>query len=266
MTGLDGLTTRGWQVFDHDPRLAIWADAALPLAQQIAADPQARGDWLRCGGTWFAGVNIFPNGADGAVPGRVPPLDCAALEAGLASVGASEIALDAAQISICYPGYPQPWDGESPANFRFRRDRDAAHVDGLLRDANRNRSLGEVHGFILGIPLSETPAEASPLVVWEGSHEVMRAAFRARLAGIAPAEWHREDVTECYVAARRRVFETCRRVRVAVAPGSAYLVHRLALHGVAPWGAAGGQTPRVIAYFRPDPFPGATPDWWLELA
>ncbi|MBY8975562.1 hypothetical protein KHP62_07085 [Rhodobacteraceae bacterium NNCM2] len=265
MTGTEDLLDKGWQAFGHDPALADWVEAALPVAREVEADPQARTDWLRCGGTWFAGVNIFPNDASGAVPGRVPPLKARALDAGLAPLGITEIALDPAQISICYPGYPQPWEGESEANFRFRRDRDAAHVDGLLRDAARNRSLGEVHGFILGIPLNECSPEASPMVVWEGSHEVMRAAFRERFAGLAPEDWRHEDITECYVATRRRVFETCRRVTVQVAPGSAYLVHRLALHGVAPWVQGAGETPRIIAYFRPDPFPGRSPEWWLDL-
>lgn len=265
MTAKDDLLTRGWTRFAHDPDLATWVEAARPVAEEILADPAAREAWLRCGGTWFAGVNIFPNDPDGAVPGRVPELRGRALAAGLSALGISGISLDTAQISVCFPGYPLPWEGESDANFRFRRDRDAAHVDGLLRDDARRRSLGEVHGFVLGLPLTDTPPAAAPLVVWEGSHEIMRAAFRERFAGIAPADWGAEDVTDCYVATRRHVFEACDRVEVHARPGEAYLIHRLALHGVAPWGQDGGEMPRMIAYFRPDPFPGSPPDWWLDL-
>ncbi len=255
---------RGWVVFEADPAVSAWVEAARPLAEEIAADPQARADWLRCGGTWFAGVNVFPNGPDGAVPARgVPPLAGAPVDFVAERLGLSGFAWDRAQISVCYPGYPQPWEGESEAAFRFRLKRDAAHVDGLLRDAERRRSLGETHGFILGLPLSDTPAGAAPFVVWEGSHEVMRRAFRRRFAGIAPEDWGREDVTEAYQAARREAFETCPRVEIQARPGEATLVHRLALHGVGPWRAPEGP-PRAIAYFRPDPAPGAPPQWWVE--
>ncbi|MEM9099678.1 MAG: hypothetical protein AAGC79_14285 [Pseudomonadota bacterium] len=263
MTPLETLADRGWVQLPSDPGLRDWVAAASPLAEEIAADPVHQAQWLRCGGTWFAGVNIFPNDQSGAVPGRVPALRGATLDTALASIGAETIALDQAQISVCYPGYPQPWEQESEANFRFRRDRDAAHVDGLLRDQNRRRSLGEVHGFILGIPLTDSPPEAAPLVVWEGSHHVMRGALAERLSGIAPEQWSDEDLTDTYVTTRKSIFETCQRVPVHTKPGEAYLIHRLALHGVAPWGDEGGDAPRFIAYFRPDPFPGASPEWWL---
>ena len=75
---------------------------------------------------------------------------------------------------------------------------------------------------------------------------------------------HGEDVTDAYTAARRKVFGTCRRVTVAARPGESYLAHRLCLHGVAPWAEnAGREGMRAIAYFRPDPFPGASAEWWL---
>jgi hypothetical protein len=162
-------------------------------------------------------------------------------------------------------GYPQPWEGETEAAFRYRRDRDAAHVDGLRRVMpGRRRLLGETHGFILGIPLTETRPDAAPFVVYEGSHELMRRALAARLKGIPAERWAEEDVTEVYTEARREAFETCPRVPVAARPGQAYVAHRLVLHGVAPWGDSPETVPRVIAYFRPDPFPGQLPGWWLE--
>lgn len=265
MTLKERFLEKGWVALPPDPALADWVAAARPVAEDLLASPEARAAWLRCGGTWFAGVNIFPNDAAGAVPGQeVPPLAGDWFRQALDVVDLDEVALDRAQISVCLPGYPQPSDEETEAAFRFRRDRDAAHVDGLLRFEGRRRRLGETHGFVLGLPLTAVPEEASPLVVWEGSHEMVRAAFRERLAGVPPAAWEDEDLTEAYVAVRQRAFAECRRVTVQVPPGSSYLVHRLALHGVAPWEEGGGTDPRIIAYFRPDPFPGALPAWWLE--
>jgi hypothetical protein len=257
---------RGWCRFAHDPVLAEWARAARPVAEATRHDPELRARWLRCGGTWFAGVHALPNDASGAVPDAgVPPLAGQAVDFVAQVLRLGGIALDRAQVSICFPGYPQPWEGESEAAFRFRRDRDAAHVDGLKRyEPGRRRRPGETHAFILGIPLTETPEDAAPFTVYEGSHELMRRAFRARLAGIAPSGWAEEDVTDAYVAARREAFAACPRVRLHARPGEAYIVHRLALHGVAPWGAAGGTAPRVIAYFRPEADFPETPDWWIE--
>ena len=232
------------------------------MAERLAADPG--GEW-RCGGTWFPGVNILPNDASGALAGG-PPLGGAAVEFVRERLGPSGFAWDAGQLSICAPGYPRPGAGESAAAARFRRDRDAAHVDGLLREPpSTARRLGETHGFVLGLPLwGVAAAGASPMVVWEGSHEVMRAAFRAAFAGVAPERWGGVDLAEIYQQARRRCFETLRRVEVTAPVGGAYVIHRLALHGVAPWTAADGAPQRAVAYFRPDPFPGASPEWWLD--
>jgi hypothetical protein len=257
---------RGWCAFDHDPVLSAWVEAVRPVAEATLHDPDLRSRWLRCGGTWFAGVNALANDASGAVPDRnVPPLAGVAVDFIHSVLGLDRIAWDRAQVSICFPGYPQPWDGESDAAFRFRRDRDAAHIDGLRRvEPGRRRKLDETHAFILGIPLTETRPDAAPFTVYEGSHEMMRRAFRARLAGIAPANWPQEDVTEAYVAARREAFETCARVQVHTNPGQAYLAHRLSLHGVAPWGNSTETSPRAIVYFRPEPAGEDVPDWWLE--
>lgn len=258
---------RGWIAFPYDQAIADWVAAARPVADRVEADPELRANWLRCGGTWFAGVNAFPNDATGAVPADgVPPFRGKVVEFIEDTLEYRDFDWDAAQISICYPGYPKPWEGESDAAFRFRRDRDAAHVDGLKRsDPGRRRHPSETHAFILGVPLTEVAPAAAPLVVWEGSHEIMRAAFAKRLAEIDPLTWSGEDVTDTYVAARREVFETCNRVAVHAEPGACYMVHRLALHGVAGWDAsAAGSAKRSIAYFRPDPRPGASPAWWLE--
>lgn len=256
--------TLGWQRFPFDPEIADWVRRAKPVAEAVLADPDQRAQWLRCGGTWFAGVNVLPNDADGAMlADGVPALSGSVIDFINDQLGLAEFGWDLAQVSICFPGYPQPWDGETDAAFGFRKNRDAAHVDGLLRSgADRRRTLGEVHGFILGLPMTDPGPEAAPVTVYEGSHEKMRAAFRDRFAGIPPNEWAAEDVTDIYVETRRDCFQTCPRVTIYAKPGEAYLIHRLALHGVAPWIAGEGK--RMIAYFRPDPFPDADPDWWLK--
>lgn len=78
--------------------------------------------------------------------------------------------------------------------------------------------------------------------------------------------WPDIDLTDAYHAARREIFDTCPRVAVHARPGEAYLVHRLALHGVAPW-AKDAKAPsegRMIVYFRPE-LPGP-PGSWLTAA
>lgn len=240
----------GWRLFPFEQAVADWAaharQVAIPRTQDMALFP----DWLRCGGTWFVGVNLLPNDASGRLPGG-PPLDGAAMD--YLHAQAMMAPLDQAQVSVIYPGYPQPSSAESPAAHRFRRDRDAAHVDGLLPEGpEKRRHLREPHAFVLGLPLNA--ASASPMVVWEGSHEIMRAAFSARLDGIEPARWPETDLTETYHAARKQCFALCPRVEIRARPGEAYLIHRLALHGVAPWrdGDAASPEGRMIAYFRPE--------------
>ena len=156
---------------------------------------------------------------------------------------------------MIYPGYPKPYDEESETAFGYRLRRDAAHVDGLLPVGDaRRRHLMERHAYILGLPLTDCGDDASPVTIWEGSHHVMRKAFERALGGTSQEEWDRLDLTDIYQAARRDVFETCTRVTVPARPGEAYLVHRLALHGVAPWqaGAAAPEAGRMIVYFRPE--------------
>ncbi|MEM9781831.1 MAG: hypothetical protein AAF899_05090 [Pseudomonadota bacterium] len=262
----------GFLRFDHDPALADWVAALRPYARRLARDPALNAAWLRCGESWFAGVNVLQASGDGSVAeAGTGPLPGAAMAFVRAALGLDGIALDAGQLSVCWPGYPAaPAEGESAAAFRFRRDRDAAHVDGLERDAARRRRLSETHAFILGIPLEETPRAAAPLVVWQGSHHVIRQALSARLAQVPVADWAAEDVTDAYVAARRAVFDRCRRTELHANPGECYLVHRLAVHGVAPWPqtAPGAPHGRPIVYFRPEPWPAPHPErdyaWWLR--
>ncbi len=252
---------RGWVKFPKDSVLEAWLAEAGPAAHRAVAE-SANAAWLRCEGTWFAGVNVLPNDADGVV-GNSGPLRGAAVRFLREAPELDPITWDRGQVSVIYPGYPRPREGESDAAFRYRRDRDAAHVDGLLPvGPERQRMLREPHGFVLGLPLTETSAEASPMVVWEGSVEILRRNLGEVLAAHPVEQWTNVDLTEAYHSARREVFASCRRVAVHAVPGEAYLVHRLALHGVAPWGT-GAEAPeegRMIAYFRPE-MTGSIRDW-----
>jgi hypothetical protein len=226
----------GWQIIGPHARIAAWACAALPVAQKaIAADP----DGWRCGGTWHAGVDALPNGPDGAISGTAFPWRALPL---------APVALHEGQVSVIRAGYPQPWPGETDVAFAYRLTRDAAHLDGVLpMGAARRRMIREPHGWILGLPLTDNTQ--SPLVVWEGSHDIIRAALLAALAGHDPATWADVDITDAYQIARRKVFATCRRVELPATRGQATLIHRLTLHGMAPW--QHGEGDRMIAYFRP---------------
>lgn len=248
--------SQGWLCFPHDPVLEAWVDAVRPHALATLADPD-HAAWFRYGQTWFAGVNVLGNDTAGRVAGG-PPLDGSAvdfLSDALKLRAGEDFVWDRGQVSVCFPGYPQPMAGESAGAFNYRVHRDAAHVDGIHPVGTpRRRHIREPHGFVIGIPLTQASIGASPLVVWEGSHRMMRAALRDRLQGVPSQAWPDVDVTEIYQATRQRIFQTCRRVVVNVPPGCCYLIHRLALHGVAPWaeGAEAEKNCRAIVYFRPE--------------
>ncbi|MDJ0777048.1 MAG: hypothetical protein QNJ85_04230 [Gammaproteobacteria bacterium] len=253
---------RGWCRFPFDRQILAWRDAAVDAARATLADPR-HAAWYRYDNTWFAGVNVLPNRGDSAV-GEGRPLAGEVIEFISHTLGLSDFAWDPAQVSVCFPGYPRPMAGESEARARYRRERDAAHVDGLLPEGERRRRhLREYHGFILGIPLVEFDPGAAPFVVYEGSHEIMRASFRRSFAGLAPADWGEVDVTDAYQAARERAFAESPRVEVHARPGETFLVHRLLLHGTGPWQEQAGAGPdgRMICFFRP---PILAPGDWLE--
>ena len=81
----------------------------------------------------------------------------------------------------------------------------------------------------------------------------MKNYFSAVLGNYEPTEWNKVDLTEFYKTARRICFEKCARGIVHAKPGESYLIHRLALHGIAPWRHTGTMPPegRMICYFRP---------------
>ncbi|MBF9029944.1 hypothetical protein HKCCE3408_06030 [Rhodobacterales bacterium HKCCE3408] len=265
----------GWRRFPAEDAVLDWVRAVRPVAGAVLADP-AEDHWYRHGRTWFAGVDALPNDAAGRVPVRGagpsrspeyfeskegawgPPLSGAALAA--ASDVAGPLPLHRGQLSVTWPAYPGRDPDESESSYRYRRDRAAAHLDGLLPVGSaRRRMAREPHAWILGLPLDEMGPGRSPLVVWEGSHEVIRTALRSAYDGRDPADWPDIDVTDIYQDARRTVFETCDRVEVTAQAGEAVLLHRLLIHGVAPWTGPEGP-PRAVVYFRPV-LPGGVADW-----
>ncbi|MEO0831420.1 MAG: hypothetical protein AAFY03_13310, partial [Pseudomonadota bacterium] len=107
----------GFVVLPEDPLTRNWAEAARAAMGQILADPNVREAWLRCSGTWFAGVDVLPNRPDGsieAVPLAGPAFDL------ISSLGLTQKQWHAAQVSITYPGYPKAREGESAAAARYR--------------------------------------------------------------------------------------------------------------------------------------------------
>lgn len=261
MSVLEHYLQHGWARFPAEDAVAAWVESVLASARAARTDP-AHAQWLRCGGTWFVGVDALPNDSDGRVAGG-PPLTGAAM-AFLRSGLALDLPLHKAQLSICYPGYPQPSPEESEQAHRYRLTRCSAHVDGLHAEGPaRRRHLKEAHAFIIGITLTDVPDTAAPLVAWSGSHRLMQQAFATAYASLPPERWAALDVTEPYQDARRLVFERCPRVRLACRPGEAVLLHRHVLHGIEPWPDDVAATPdgRMIAYFRPE-FPAFDP--WLH--
>ncbi|MEO0379058.1 MAG: hypothetical protein AAF252_02240 [Pseudomonadota bacterium] len=233
------LSHDGYVVFDTDPRVETWANAAESAATRVAADPAMRAKNLRHGDTWFVGVDALPNGPQGEVDGV--PL------AGPWMESVPEVRLHAAQLSIIYPGYPQRDPDQSAANHRYRITRAAAHVDGLLPEGpQRRRFAREFHAYILGLPLNDVTA--APTVIWPGSHVIMQQALAAAIGANRISD---VDLTEAYHAARRVVFDTCTPVPIKAGPGQSFLIHRFALHGTAPWEGPDGLG-RMIAFFRPE--------------
>ena len=257
---IEGFFARGWEIFAPEAAVIDWVSLARKDARRALADPDLD-RWYECGRTWFVGLDALDNDPQGRVGGSAP-LSGQAVDFISAHLGGWPT-LHRAQVSGVFPGYPKPRAGESDAGFRYRRDRDAAHVDGVIGEGTpKRRFVREPHAFILGLPLSDADAQAAPLVVWEGSHRVMQAAFAEAFKSVAPDKAAALDVTDIYQAARREVFETCKRHVVHAPTGGAILVHRLALHGVAPWqdGACAAPEGRLIAYFRPE-MPGGVTSW-----
>ena len=242
-----GLSDDGFAIYGPTRDGRRWAEVAARAARRVSAQPAARARHMRHGQTWFVGVDALPNAADGSVDGV--PLD------GPWRAHVPDLAMHPAQVSIIYPGYPGRDADEGITGHRYRKTRAAAHVDGLLPvGPDRRRYALEYHAYVLGLPLN--PVEAAPTVVWAGSHRIMQAALRDTIGGRDPAT---VDITEAYHDARRAVFERCQMMCLRVPPGGAFLVHRFALHGTAPWHGPVGPA-RMTAFFRPE---FAVSDLWL---
>jgi len=242
----------GYRVFLYDPQVCSWARAAYGVARGVAADPLLQtADNLRHGQTWFVGVDALPNDDDGQI-------------AGVPLVGpwmnhVPSLPLHRAQLSIVYAGYPKKDVDESDANHRFRINRGAAHVDGLLPvGPEKRRFAREFHAYILSIPLNGSAA--SPTIVWRGSQKIMQNAIREACLGSDPEN---VDITDAYQAARKHVFETCEPIPLILKKGQSALLHPLALHGTQIWGQLddGVEEGRMIAFFRPECSGGA--EEWL---
>lgn len=224
------------------PAILAWARAARGTAEQAV---QASTEAWRCGGTWFVGLDALPNDPSGAVGGAAFPW---------AEAGLDPVALHPAQLSVVRAGYPQPSPAETEAAFRYRLTRDAAHLDGLIAEgAGKRRRIAEPHRWILGMALNAADDTAAPLTLWEGSHLIMQARLRAALSDVPPQDRGQADITDAYQSARKEVFATCRRITLPGRVGEAVVLHRLCLHGVAPWqdGATADPPGRMVAYFRP---------------
>jgi hypothetical protein len=244
--------TLGWAKLPFDAPIANWVQCAYANAIAAANDPKHHPQWLRAQGTWFVGVDVLGNDPQGAVAGS-ETLTGPLLEAAQYAMGQDQFDWGHGQVSVCYAGYPKQ-EAESDAAFRYRQIRASAHLDGLKPVGDlRRRMMQEFHGFILGIPLNETPPNAAPFVIWEGSHMILRDMLRQAYQGVPTDAWETIDITDIYKKTRAHIFETCKRVEIHANLGEAYIAHRFALHGMDAWDESldGPGEGRIIAYFRP---------------
>ena len=237
----------GFVTFGSDPRVLRWARAAYQRTLELTADKAVFDAQMRHQRTWFVGVDTLDNDVNGTV-GSVP-LD--------GPWNVPKLPLHHAQVSIVYAGYPQKDLDESEVNHRYRLNRRAAHVDGLLPvGPDKRRYAQEAHAYILGLPLNEV--SAAPTVVWKGSHHIMKRALVDAIGDHMPAD---VDITNVYQAARREVFERCEMVPIICKVGGSFLLDRFALHGTECWDPSHVpvEEGRMIAFLRPE-FPNPR-DW-----
>ena len=246
----------GWISFPYSFALNKWAKKVEEIvSSQIFTIPEGDKD-LRCGGTWFPGVNFLNNKRNGDVDGVFFPEELKSFI--VENEPAFDAVFDKAQISICYTGYHKKMKAESSKAFKFRTDRFSAHIDGILPlGQGRRRFLKEYHSFILGIPINSTSNKASPCVIWEGSHAIVRDAFKKYKEIQNIDTWDTHDITDFYNKLRSEIFNQCIAKTIWVPVGHAYLIHRLSFHGILPWkDNTKRKSGRMIAYFRPDLFQG----------
>ena len=234
--------------FDATQSSLAWARAARSAAITVSQHPATQAANLRHGRTWFVGVDALPTSRTGEIGG-------VELNGPWDAYLPSTKPLHPAQLSIIYPGYPQRDATQSDANHRYRVERFAAHMDGLLPTPGQRRAASEFHAYVLGIGLGG--CTAAPTMYWPGSHHILGYAMREAIGDGDPQDF---DVTEAYHAARKEVFAKIAPVALPCAFGASFLLHRFTLHGTAPWGDAPSvEEGRMIAFFRPE-FTDTT-DW-----
>ena len=258
----DAFRRLGWQTLPRDQSVLDWTSCVRTWVDAKLIAKQFSPSQLRCGGTWFAGVNFLENKGSGEFNGI--SFSGHSVAEILKQFGVYFDGWDSAQVSICYPGYPKKMNEESTAAFEYRKKRYGAHVDGIIPvGINKRRFLKEPHAFVLGIPLSDFNKYAAPLVVWEGSHKIIRSMIWEKLKNFDPQSWTNIDITENYHEARRIIFNTCKPKIITAPVGSTYIIHRHSLHGIMPWDKRGDSeaSGRMIAYFRPKL---KKLEYWLE--
>ena len=242
----------GWASIEQDISTLKWIDKARELSQKRINEGNFDPEQIRCDGTWFVGTNFLENDSSGTV--SKVALGGVAVNSIYQQYGNYFNTWDHAQVSICYPGYPKQSNDETEAAFGYRRKRFGAHVDGILPvGRSRRRYAKEYHTFIYGIPLTNFNKFAAPIVVWEGSHLIMRRFLSSVLSHRSSEQWRYQDITQIYNEARKEVFSECKRKVLIVPVGGSYILHRLALHGIMPWeeNDSPDNYGRMIAYFRP---------------
>ena len=258
---------RGWVRLGWDrPDGGLGGKAAS--GPTMALTQASEGAEFRCDGAWFPGDQYrWPTAQTAARRSLgVPPLGGAPLRFLAEALGFAGLAFDRAQLSVCFPGYPR----QGARGDRGRLRLSLASATPPMSTGCGARCRARADGG------SRRPTASSSACRWwrpirprarsrsgRARTRSCAAPSREAFAGAPPERWREIDVTEAYQEARQRCFETCARVPLPARRGESTIVHRLALHGVAPWTAPANAPPRAIAYFRPDPFPGAAPDWWL---
>ena len=91
----------GWCRLPYDAQLHQWINHALPYARQTLIDSD-NAQWHRCGGTWFAGVNVLPNSATGQIDSG-PKLENQTTTLITQNICKRDFGWDKGQISVCFP-------------------------------------------------------------------------------------------------------------------------------------------------------------------
>ena len=265
---------KGWCFLDSNAEHHQWIDSAKASIVKKFDQRKYKKSDFRSGATWFTGINFLDNGPNGDINGK--PFSSEIWFEISEKFGSEVKYWDAAQVSICWKGYPIKDSLESENSFRYRLKRYSSHLDGLIPVGQKKRRFAkEFHAFILGIPLLNNSVDAAPLVVWEGSHIIFRDIFRRVYSGLSESEISALDVTEIYHKYRKEVFSSCCTRKVVPYKNQPYILDRHLLHGVVPWKEdinsssipyednalrLNPMTGRIVTYFRP---PHEDPTDWV---